>query len=73
MQTHAGRRGAGLVQHLRQHVDTDDITFGTDLAGGDKAVETRSGTGIDDFFAGLQGAQAERIADPGERFHRSIG
>src|SRR5215471_21182613 len=50
-QTHRGGRGARSAKHFLGHVDANDVTFGPDLTGRDKAVETASGAEIDDPLA----------------------
>jgi hypothetical protein len=72
-QAQGGRGGAGLVEHLRGHVDPDDPSPASDLVGRDERVETAARTDVDHALADRQRAQREGIADAGERFDRAVG
>src|SRR5437763_14912416 len=52
--------------------DADDATLGSDLSGGDNAVEATARPEIDDPLSGSQRALRERIADAGERFDGTV-
>ena len=65
--------GGGLGEHLGGHVDPDDGTVGSDVVGGDEAVEPGAGADVDHPFTGLDRAQRERVADPGEGLHGPVG
>lgn len=61
------RVGSCRGEHLRGHVDADDVARRADQSGGDERVGPRTGTAIDDALAVFQGSQSERIAGPRHR------
>src|SRR5215469_10068166 len=66
---------AGLSEHFVGHIDADDVPGWADLLGGEKAVEARTTTKIEDNFAGLHRRNSLRITaaktEIGSLGHRS--
>ena len=71
-EAHRGRRCAGACQHLVSHIDADDAPRGTDLFGGDEAVETTARAEIDNPLAGIQCPLRERIPDTRKGFDGTL-
>ena len=65
--------GGGLGEHLGGHVDPDDVAGGSDVVGGDEAVEPGAGADVDDPFTGCDGPQRERVGHAGERLDGTVG
>ena len=72
-EAHRRCRRAGALQHLVGHIDADDPTLGSDLFGGDKAVEAAARPKVNDPLAGFQRPLREWITDPGKRFDSAFG
>jgi hypothetical protein len=56
--------GTGLLDHLRGHVDADDLSVGADCLPSEKAVEAAARTQIEHGFAGGQASDRRGIATP---------
>src|SRR5260370_16259913 len=59
-------------EHRWGHIDSDDLSVWTDHLRGDQTIEASTATDIDDPLAGLELADAKRVARASERRYRAF-
>src|SRR5260370_35196273 len=60
-------------EHRWGHIGSDELAVWTDHLRGDQTIEASTATDIDDPLAGLELADAKRVARASERRYRAFG